>query len=803
MIVADESARELSLGVDDLVDAGEHGAGLARELEEDTRRAAAGARAAHLASARREGARAEVALEVPLTWRDWTLHVSVSADVLRAEPRGTALEQLRVLPDADGEAGAARALERAGFAALLFELAGEPIARTAVVELALDGARLARRDVVFRREPWLGLLRTRLDELAHRAELELGRARARRALVPEFPFGEPRPVQAEMMREVAGAAASGLVLLCAAPTGVGKTAAALHPFVCEALRSDGRVVFTTSRNSQQELALDTLRRMLPPGGGAFALQISAKERVCPQARLGCVERRCPFGRRFGERLAGSGLLDALADRGGAVTGEDVAAAALPLELCPFEVSLRLALRATAIVCDFNYVFHPRVALRHLGFEDALLVADEAHDLPERARAALSPVLELPRLELLAGCLESLGEEAYQRAAELFRDVASHCARVAEKLGEEREGFGPWVEPLARGFWEPIALRAAVSQLETLALTARDGARDARLLPRRDGRDPRLRDPVQSALADVRDFAESAESDPERFAALWSPDRAALSCLDPAPWLGARVRSFRAAVLMSATLAPLPHYARLLGVDGPRCLSLDLPCPFPRENRLLLAVESVETRFKVRTDHAAEIARTIARCAATRRGNWLAFFSSFAFRDEVVAKLPAGELRVLLQLPGMPIEPIFARLRANTCETLLVCGVHGGVLAEGVDYPGELAIGVFVVGPGLPKVDLERELVRARFDAELGAGFEYAYLVPGLARAVQAGGRVLRGPDDVAAIVLLDRRFGEPEYFDRLPAWWRAELVRASDPVPALEAFWATRPQPRGLSSSRA
>ncbi|MGH2901522.1 MAG: helicase C-terminal domain-containing protein, partial [Solirubrobacteraceae bacterium] len=116
-------------------------------------------------------------------------------------------------------------------------------------------------------------------------------------------------------------------------------------------------------------------------------------------------------------------------------------------------------------------------------------------------------------------------------------------------------------------------------------------------------------------------------------------------------------------------------------------------------------------------------------------------------------------------------------------------VHGGVLAEGVDYPADMAIGVFVVGPGLPKVERERELVRAFFEAELGAGFDYAYLLPGLARAVQSAGRVLRGPDDVAAIVLVDRRFGEPAYRDRLPAWWRDELIQTGDPVPALEAFW--------------
>jgi DNA excision repair protein ERCC-2 len=794
VIVADEGARTLAVGVEDLLDAGEHGAGSgAEEL-----RAAAEARAEYLARARDSGAVVAERFEVPLTWRDWTIHVSGRVDVERADARGVSLELLRLVPDADAELGSARALERAGFTALLFELGGRSVARLAVVELSADGRAPTRVDVAFRREPWEDLLRARLHELAHRTELDLGRARGRRALTPRFPFPEPRPVQQTMLREVTGAAASGLVLLCAAPTGVGKTAAALHPFLCDALLNDRRVFFVTSRGSQQELALETLRRMLAAGGPALALQISAKERVCPQAQLGCVERRCPWGRRFVERLARTGLLDSLETRG-VVTAEEVAVEARAHELCPFEVSLRLAQRATVVVCDFNYVFDPRVALRHL-LNDAngrdLLIVDEAHDLPERARGALSPALELARLDSLGAALEAQSEPAYGQAGALLREVASHCSEVAARLGEERESIAPWVEPAARGFWEPIALRAAISQSETQALLNHAGPRDARLAPRREGRDARLRDPVQSALGDLRGFASAADTDPDQFAALWSPERASLLCLDPAPWIGARIRAFHAAVLMSATLAPLEHHARLLGVAGPRSLSLDLPCPFPREHRLLVGSTSVDTRFRVRSEHAAEIARTIARCAATRRGNWLAFFPSFAFRDEVVAKLPAGELRVILQLPGAPVEPILARLRANRSETLLVCGVHGGVLAEGVDYAGELAIGVFVVGPGLPKLDLERELVRAHFERELGAGFEYAYLVPGLARAVQAGGRVLRGPDDVGAIVLLDRRFAEPEYFDRLPAWWRDEIVFTSDPVPALEAFWRGGPAAR-------
>ena len=43
--------------------------------------------------------------------------------------------------------------------------------------------------------------------------------------------------------------------------------------------------------------------------------------------------------------------------------------------------------------------------------------------------------------------------------------------------------------------------------------------------------------------------------------------------------------------------------------------------------------------------------------ALRPGNDLAFFPSFAYRDHVIAKLPAGGPRALLQIPGMPVAPI--------------------------------------------------------------------------------------------------------------------------------------------------
>jgi DNA excision repair protein ERCC-2 len=789
LILIDERARTLALGVEDLIDAGAAGAAFGA-VEPTRARLEARAREAFA-----EGARVDLRLATELDWRGFRVALDGRADVVRESPRGARVECLCFVPDDDEATSRARAVERAGFASLLLALGGERVAGASVVTLSLLGDAPTRSRVAIAHELWATRLEERLEHVARAAQLDAERASERRTFEPRFPFEAVRPVQTAMLAEVEGAAASGLVLLCSAPTGVGKTAAALYPFLADALRHDRRVFFVTSKTSQQELALDTLRRMLPPEGGALAVQISAKDRVCPMAQLRCAERPCPWQRQFSERLAATGVADQLA-REGVLSAERIAERAREHELCPFETSLALATRSSAVVCDFNYVFDPRVYLRRF-FDDPdgrdLLIVDEAHNLAERAQAYFSPELELAKLDALAERCAALPERAYARAAALLSEVSAHCRATAQRLAEERGDDGPWVESPERGFWEPVEEEALACLLEVQAQAASEAERPASLAPVREGRDGRLRDPLRSALGLVREFAHGSEADdPLRFAALWSPERAKRLCLDPAPWLGRRIRSFHAAVLMSATLAPLDFHARALGVDAPSTVRLDLPSPFPRENRLIVAVDSVDTRFRVRSEHAGAIADLIARGLRTRRGNWLAFFPSFAFRDEVVAKLPPGEQRVLLQMPGMPIEPILAKLRANRSETLLVCGVQGGMLAEGVDYPGELAIGVFVVGPGLPKLERERELVRAFFEAELGAGFDYAYLLPGLARSVQAAGRVLRGPDDVAAIVLVDRRFCEPQYRDRLPAWFREELVQTADPVPALEAFWRAR-----------
>ena len=793
MIEFDESEGRLRLSLEDLLpELGEP------SIDPDTQRSlGADAREAYRANSAAPPARLDLTIGAEIECHGLRVQIDARLDAVHAGRRGDAVEMLHCAPLSGAAALGSAAVERVGLACLLLQRSGRKVHKGTLTEIALDGTALGRLDVAFAPEVYQRQLERRLEGVIAEQRARGGRIQARAELAEalEFPFESPRAGQRTLLNDVAGAASNGLTLLCAAPTGIGKTVAALYPMLREALRADRQLFFATGKVSQQDLALQTLRRLLPPDSPGYAVQITAKHRICPSEELACADGRCPLLEGFRERAQSTGLLEAL-PREGVVAGARVRETALDAKLCPFELSLALASRATAIVADFNYVFDPGAYLKDLLDEPRrapLLIVDEAHGLPDRARDYYSPELDFARLDDLAADCRAATGAAYAQAERVLADVCAHGRALAGRLAAERDAPDPWADPPERSFWQELEPAASGALASYAAQRVGERERPPAFRARSAPGDPRPRDPLMDALYRVRDFARFAAGDPDPFAALWRPDRARLLCLDAAPFLRPRFEAFHAAVCMSATLTPAGFYERSLGVEGPRTERLDLASPFPARNRLLLCVPGVDTTYRRRSEDAPRVARIIARSMRVRPGNYLAFFGSYRYRDEVAAHLSPADARVLLQLPGMPAEPILRQLERNRDGSLLVCAVHGGVLSEGVDYPGELAVGVFVVGPGLPAVSPERELVREHYQKHLGAGFEFAYVFPGLSRVVQSAGRAIRTPTDRAPVLLLGRRFAEPLYRERLPDWWRDELIDADDPVPALEAFWLQGP----------
>jgi DNA excision repair protein ERCC-2 len=254
-------------------------------------------------------------------------------------------------------------------------------------------------------------------------------------------------------------------------------------------------------------------------------------------------------------------------------------------------------------------------------------------------------------------------------------------------------------------------------------------------------------------------------------------RLALVCLDPARAIAPVFKAAASAILFSATLSPVEVTRRLLGLEKERTAAMTLPPPFPRENRKVMILPQVRTTFAARAKNYGLIATLVAQMSDAQDGNGLVLFPSYKFLEQVARKMPPIRASLIVQRPNLrerERESIFKSLASAPRGGVLLFAVLGGMYAEGVDYPGELLSAVYVVSPALPQVSFERELLRRYFDETEQAGFEYAYLQPGMTRVIQAAGRLIRSETDRGVIALLCQRFLQEPYASHLPRDWYDE-----------------------------
>ena len=650
-------------------------------------------------------------------------------------------------------------------------------------------------DLPFDHDLTARVLQARLETIvrARVERMERARLRMQHAEQMAFPFGEMRECQEIMVDDIAGAAASGRTILCSAPTGTGKTVAALYPMVRETLRDNSRLFFVTSKVSQQELAIETLRKLLPAGCGALAVQVTARDRVCPSEDPRCVDKACPGMDGFFERLYASDILDGLLDRG-VLDRASIEAIASEHRLCPFELSLVLAGYASVVVGDINYVFDPYVSLKRLLNDPYVrnrLVVDEAHNLVDRIRSTWSPEINIAELNESAKRCRGTGIDIYARAGEVME---SFCDRFAEELlrYSEEQGNAPhFVSAPDRRYFERLNMDVESLIQDYYVYLAFQMERPPEFDLRYDPDRKRLADPLLHLLYELRHICACVcDLDSSLVAAIWYPDRRfKLQCLDTSGLTREKFSRFHSTVCMSATLAPFDVYQEMLGLDAGNILTLELTSPYPPENRLFLTVPDVDTTWRHRSASVKPIVSHIEKVMRLRVGNYIVFFPSFAYADEVMKEMNEDGYRIIRQTPGMETSGVLRGLEENLSETLLLCAVHGGVFSEGVDFTGHLAIGAFIVGPGLPALSVEQELIRQYHDQQGRPGFEFAYVHPGMTRVVQAGGRIIRRAEDRGFIMLLGRRFLEEPYAQKMPGYWSDEMTASTDPAALVERFW--------------
>ncbi len=639
-------------------------------------------------------------------------------------------------------------------------------------------------------EAWLTL---RLDELVQEAvkaeKLAARRRKAAARLV--FPFERPRPGQRDIMRMIEGGMDEERPLLIQAPTGMGKTVGILYPVLKEALGRGQKVVYLTPKNSQHSVAEDAVVRFQEAGARIKSLTITAKGKICFKNEPLCDPGYCEFSLDYYTKVHRHGILDLLAKKR-KLSARTFRALGEECEVCPFELQLDGAREADIVICDYNYVFAPRSAFGRLAMTcfdqegKPNLVIDEAHNLPSRAMDYYSPTLSSTALESMREELRNIPPRFRQEAEEILDSCIQTIAscRPGDTLRPAR------IQPSADRFLEQDS-RLRVFLTRYLDSDIEINRNDA----------------VMKLCFYWAEFAHTLEyaADPEHdeFFTTFKPHATGgsmtITCCDASVLIRDCYKAYDQVIGFSATLKPFEYYAGLSGLDPERVLSAEFPSPFPKGNRKLLIIPQISTKYADRERNYARIADAMQRIAALRRGNYFAFFPSFEFLERVRALFqPPEGFGVLWQERDMKarrVEEVLNHLRSTAGPTILFA-VQGGTFSEGVDYPGDMAIGAFVIGPPLPNFDLERELMREYYEKRYQAGFDYAYAIPAMSRAVQAAGRVIRSENDRGLIVLMDQRFVLPAYSRAMPADWFAsdasELISESI-LKDIAEFWGRSP----------
>ena len=582
-----------------------------------------------------------------------------------------------------------------------------------------------------------------------------------------FPFADYRDGQKEMAKYVFRAlSGKGARSLIEAPTGIGKTAASLYG----ALKALGKgritsVFYLTARTTGRRAAEHALDLMRASGLKLRSVTITAKEKVCFMHKPDCA--LCAYGDGYYDRRR-EALRIAMQQE---VFGpEEIAQLAREHEICPFELSLDLTQIADVVICDYNYVFDPRVRLkRHFDKKSlAGILIDEAHNLPDRAREMYSATLSGERVRELKtrigatfGAKDPLyrSMEALERA--LTRPDAEYDARreAPEEIVQAASAFADQAEKLRVGDEDTVELMQECSWFARVAKRFDEEAYRALIRPEGSGNHIEVK--------------------------LW--------CYAPQKYLDKTFSRVGGAALFSATLAPMDFYARMLAVpDKGRWLSLQ--SPFPREN-LFVARIPVSVKYRDRSATMELVCRVIHAMAEAHTGNYIACFPSHAYLMQAYkyycTRFP-GE-SVICQDSHMSEEKrkgFIARFQPSPRESMVAFIVLGGVFAEGVDLPDDRLSGAAIISTGIPQVNPEGELLRELYDDGFEGGTDAAYTYPGFRRVLQAAGRVIRTETDRGTVLLLDERYSAEKYLELMPPHWQVKKITSMSALNRwLNGFW--------------
>ncbi len=617
-----------------------------------------------------------------------------------------------------------------------------------------------------------------------------------------FPHNEIRPIQKDIIDDITKALENKEHILLHAPTGLGKSAASLAPALTYALKNKLTVFFLTSRHTQHQIAISTLKEIKEKYGVKFTVaDIIGKKWMClfpgvEELQSGeftefckaTVEAgKCEFytNVRTNFKLTVQGQKSLAEAKEHIRHAEQIIDLSREAKICPYEITLEMIKDADVIVGDYSYIFNPvisEVLLRKTGktLDKAIVIVDEGHNLPNRVRSAAS-------VKLTGIMLKNAIKEAKKYE---YKETLESLVTIQNILNTNSQSLLPGQQKLIEK-QEFIKQLSEYKDYQKLIDDLNFIAEAVRQLQQK------------SAIGGVAKFLELWNGPSEGFARIIEIAKTKTEavvalhykCLDPANVTKNILDQTHSTIIMSGTLTPTNLYRDLLGFDKERTIEHVYDNPFPEKNRLALVVPKTTTKFTERSEQQFNaIAQECARISNAVRGNSIIFFPSYAIRDAVAKYFNTESKKtIFLEMSGMTKEDkagLLERFKAYKETGAVILAAVSGSYGEGIDLPGDLLKCVIVVGLPLLTPDLETKQLIEYFEKKFQRGWDYGYVFPAFNKVLQNAGRCIRTETDRGVIVFLDERYAWPMYSRCFPEDLHVEM--STEPEIDVQLFFGKK-----------
>jgi len=585
----------------------------------------------------------------------------------------------------------------------------------------------------------------------------------------KFPYDRYREGQKELVIATYKTIEEGKKLFVNAPTGIGKTLATLFP----ALKAIGRgygdkLFYLTAKTVGRTVAEDSLDKMRQKGLKLKSITLTAKDKICFCKESKCNVDECIYTIGYFNKI--NEAIKDIYEKEDKINKETVEKYAYKYEICPFEFSLDLCLFMDCIICDYNYIFDPRVSLKRLLEETSnryIFLVDEAHNLVERSRSMYSAELYKNPILQISKKIKIYSSTAYENLKKLNK----YFIEVKKIVNESNDNTY-----IQKQFPKETGnlIKKIVKQIDSVISK---------------NKVIEFKEELLELFFMLNTFVKVLEGYDEKYITYYEYDsgdiKCKLYCIDPSKLLMERQKLAKSTIMFSATLIPIDYFINILG-GSDETYKMLIKSPFPKENLCLIINNSISTKYRQRNKTYIDVVENINSSVMNNKGNYMIFFPSYKYLEEVYELFLCfkhDQVTAIKQERFMTEEEknnFLGNFKKNNSKYFVAFVVLGGSFSEGIDLVGERLSGVVVVGVGLPQICLEKDIIKDYFNNQKINGFEYAYIYPGMNKVMQAVGRVIRSENDLGVVVLLDERFCYNSYSRLFPRHWEQKTVVNSE-----------------------